>query len=98
MTHDATLRAMTRAERVLLNLVMLNFALFFGVALALGGDAVNGTVRDGHYYLMNHGKYTEVSRAVFRYSMVHTISVFVSFPLAWIASVRGYLRARRNRG
>ena len=47
----------------------LNFVVFFIVALVIGGDAVNGKVVAGHFYLSDHGKPTEVSEAVYTYSL-----------------------------
>lgn len=49
----------------------LNFFSFMVVAVLIGGDALNGRVSAGHYYLGNHGSYTEVSRSVFIYSACH---------------------------
>jgi len=60
---------------------MLNFLVFVGVALLIGGDAVNGHQSDGRYFLANHGRYTEVSRDVFTYSRVHCYTIFCSWPL-----------------
>jgi hypothetical protein len=74
--------AMARRERRLWFLALVNFLVFVAVAVPLGGDALNGTVRDGHYYLMQHGRYTEVSRPVFIYSAIHTLSLFVRHPWA----------------
>jgi hypothetical protein len=64
---------------------MLNFVVFFIVAVNIGGDAVNGSVRDGHFYVMNHGRYTEVSEQVFTYSRWHVYSIWITHPLAFAA-------------
>ena len=63
-----------------------NFAAFAIVASILGGDAVNGKVQDGHFYLGSHGRYTEVSQATYDYSRAHTHSVWVTHPLAIFAA------------
>jgi ABC-type spermidine/putrescine transport system permease subunit I len=63
-------------------LVILNFAAFWLISMKLGGDALNGKTENGRYYLMAKGKETEVSRSVWIYSMTHTISVLIGFPLA----------------
>jgi hypothetical protein len=68
---------------------LLNFAVFWVVAVRLGGDAVNGRMQDGHFYLASHGKYTEVSGRVFMYSRLHTYSVWVTHPLALLAVAWG---------
>lgn len=68
---------------------LLNFAVFWVVAGRLGGDAVNRRMQDGRFYLANHGKYTEVSERVFTYSRLHTYSVWITHPLAFLAAYRG---------
>lgn len=76
----------------------LNFTVYWFVALAIGGDAVNGKVVDGHYYLANHGHLTEVSRETFNYSLIHTRSIFVTHPLAFIALIVGAQIQRKHKG
>jgi hypothetical protein len=66
---------------------MLNFAIFFVVAQFIGGDAVNGFARDGHYYLNNKGHFTEVSRSVFMYSKWHVYSLFITHPLGIVSAL-----------
>src|SRR5207248_8596590 len=65
-------------------IAFINFTVYWVAALCLGGDALNGYARDGHYYLGSHGAYTEVSRAVWRYSYCHTISTWVTHGLVFI--------------
>ncbi len=65
----------------------VNFLVFAVVALMLGGDAVNGKIEAGRYYLANHGILTEVSYSVFLYSKLHVYSVFVTHPLGMLAGV-----------
>lgn len=67
---------------------MTNFVVFFLGALYLGGDAVNGRTVDGHYFLANKGHLTEVSHAVFMYSKCHTLSIFITHPLAILCAWR----------
>ena len=67
---------------------VLNFLAFVIVAVAIGGDAVNGKTIGGHFYLGCHGKLTEVSEAVYAYSLWHVRSVFATHPLAMLT---GYL-------
>lgn len=64
---------------------LINFASFVIIAQYIGGDAVNGHPSGGHYFLASHGRLTEVSRAVFEYSRWHTISLFVTHSLAFLA-------------
>jgi hypothetical protein len=67
----------------------LNFFAFMAMSTYLGGDAFNGYVADGHYFLRNHGRIIETTRTVFEYSRIHVLSVMVTHPLAifggWLA-------------
>jgi hypothetical protein len=88
-----------RFLKVICGICILNFAVFCVVAFEIGGDAVNGKVIDGNFYLAENGRLTEVSEGVFTYSLWHVRSLAVTFPLAMLA---GYLvkmesRERRRR-
>lgn len=75
-----------RLDRILALIVIaviLNFFAFFAVSMSIGGDALNGRVVNGHYYL-GPGKLKEVSPALFAYSRWHGISLFVTFPPAML--------------
>ena len=74
---------------------IINFASFYIIAVLIGGDAVNGKVENGKYYIANHGKYTEVSKSVFIYSRLHTYSMWVTHPVGILAM--GYLSVRGKR-
>jgi hypothetical protein len=67
-----------RALKAVGVLVWLNFMVFVGVAIWLGGDAINGYRLSGHYYLGMHGRYRGVSHAVYVYSYVHATVSMVS--------------------
>jgi len=60
---------------------VLNFLVFVAGATYLGGDAVNGKVENGRYYLFGvrtdseRKGYTEVSERVFTYSRWHVYSI-----------------------
>jgi hypothetical protein len=82
-----TKRRIHEACKIIGSIGIINFALFFVIALLIGGDALNGKVEAGHYYLGNHGKYTEVSFIVYAYSTFHTVSLFFTHPLAMIAGL-----------
>jgi hypothetical protein len=77
---------------------ILNFLIFLAGAIYLGGDAVNGKVEGGRYYLLGvraeagRKVYTEVSEPVFTYSKWHVYSVFVTWPLVMAAGFasKGY--------
>jgi len=70
--------------------VIANFLLFMGISLYLGGDAIQGYVVHGHYFITahgyGHGPSTEVTRGVFIYSEWHTISVLVTMPIMFLIS------------
>jgi len=65
----------------------LNFIAFWLIAVTIGGDAINGQMTDGRFYLYSHGVLTEVSEPVFRYSYVHAISVWITLPAAVLAAL-----------
>ena len=52
---------------------MGNFVWFLAESSALGGDALNGYVRDGHYFVISHGTATEVSQAQWEGSRAHAV-------------------------
>jgi hypothetical protein len=76
-------------------LALLNFLVFWVAAVYLGGDAVNGKADHGRFFLMSHGRYTEVSADLFTYSKWHAYSLWVTHPLAFVAA---YLLLRGKRG
>jgi hypothetical protein len=59
-------------------IAIVNFAACFIINISIGGDAINGHVTDGHYFLGSHGRYIEVSRAVWTYSYYHTVSMWIT--------------------
>jgi hypothetical protein len=65
---------------------VLNFVVFWIVAVLIGGDALSGEARNGRYFLSSHGHLTEVSHAVFVYSLCHVLSVFVTHPLGFVCA------------
>ena len=75
-------RTARRYLRPLVCLAFVNFAVLWGVAVTIGGYAVSGRVENGRYYLSDHGALTEVSRAMYNYSLVHTASTWVTHGLA----------------
>ena len=71
-----------RAYEIFLSIMAINFVLFFIGSFILGGDAINGHIEDGKYYLRMKEQLTEVSESVFMYSKYHSLSVIWSFSLA----------------
>jgi hypothetical protein len=68
----------------------LNFILFLAGAFYLGGDAVNGKIENGKFYVWGYNYhdgtkgYTEVSRSAFD-SRWHVYSVMTTWPLVILA-------------
>lgn len=78
-------------------IAIINFTLFVIIAIVIGGDAVNGRIEGGHYYLANHGQLTEVNYFVFLYSTIHVYSVWITHPLAMVAGIAYWITGgRRN--
>lgn len=72
-----------RGMQIFAVVVMLNFVTFFVACMLLGGDALNGHVEAGHYFLGSHGKMTETTAGIYRYSQLHAISNFFTVIL-WL--------------
>ncbi len=74
---------------LLYGIVAIGFANFFAfaaVAIVKGGDALNGYTANGLYFVGEHGRFTQVTKAFFMYSQWHAYSVFVTHPAAMIAA------------
>jgi hypothetical protein len=70
---------------ILVAIGFVNFFIFWTESMALGGDALNGHVTNGHYFLASHGSYTEVSQTVWTLSLIHAVATFVSWPFVMLA-------------
>lgn len=69
-----------------------NLVLYLIILFVLGGSADNGMVRNGRFYVGNHGKYNEVSKTTFRLNRIHgqtvVFSVFIGAAgLAWMRAI-----------
>jgi ABC-type multidrug transport system permease subunit len=78
--------------RVLIVIALVNFTTCWIIAYISGGFALGGKVEGLRYFLINHGRYTEVSHAFFVYSYVHSIAVFITHPAAVLCLIYYYLR------
>ena len=86
-----------RSLLIIAPLCLSNFLAFIAVAGSLGGDALNGKIVDGHFFLGSHGHFTEVTQAVFNYSAWHARSLFFTHPLAFLlGAIAGIEFKRRN--
>jgi hypothetical protein len=87
---------LTRLERVIFIGGLLNFVALFVISLWVGGDAVQGKVEDGRYFVAEEGRYHEVSALFFRLNQLHVASVFLTVPLSGIMAWCGERRAKRT--
>ena len=62
----------------------LNFFVCMAISAHLGGDALNGYVRAGHYFLCEHGRCIEVSQAIWHYSYWHALSAMIGILLVFV--------------
>ena len=66
-------------------LATLNFVLFFGSSLVLGGSSLDSKIEAGHYFVGDHGSYTEVWWPIYALSWLQGVSVCVSWPVVMLA-------------
>lgn len=72
---------------------MVNFVTFVAIAFYLGGDAVNGKIEAGHYYVFGvrseygYKVYTEVSERAFNYSKWHAYTLATTWVLMFAVSI-----------
>ena len=78
--------------------VCLNLVSWVAFTMSQGGDALNGKIEGGRYYLGSHGHYTEVSARKYQFSRCQTVSNMIILPivvggsLLWEYRRRGKLR------
>jgi len=79
-----------RRNRVCLGLIvlgLLNIAVYTMVYALIGGDAWNGGIHEGQHYVSGHfirsveGRPTPVSKGVWVYSYVHSITIWPSLAI-----------------
>jgi hypothetical protein len=73
-------------------LAMLNFALFWTIGAAIGGTA--DKVENGRFFVVSHGRHTEVSEEIWTYSYYHTRSVWITHPVGILSIAGAFLSAR----
>lgn len=80
---------------IISSFAMLIFMVFMDSALIFGGSAAHGAATNyelyeaGHYYLVNHGNYTEVSYEVFRYMEIIEPVGIIAFVVGFISTLIG---------
>ena len=70
---------------------ILNFLIFWHVSVYIGGNAVSGKVDNGKYFVSSHGDLTEVTASTWQYSYAHTVSTWITHPLAFVGWFLLYL-------
>ncbi|MCE9609194.1 MAG: hypothetical protein K8R23_03090 [Chthoniobacter sp.] len=88
---------MKKLSTIIFAVAIINFIAFAIGTAVLDGDAVNGKSEGGRYYVANHGKLTEVSRAAFTYSRFHCYAVWITHPLAMIFGLLFYRQKQREK-
>jgi hypothetical protein len=73
-------------------LAMLNFALFWTMGVAIGGTA--DKVENGRFFIVSHGRHTEVSEEVWTFSYYHTRSIWITHPMGMLSIAAAFLSAR----
>jgi hypothetical protein len=72
---------------------LLDFVLLFAASFCIGGDAVNGKIENGKYYVWGYRHqggvkgFTEVSRAVYDFSRWQVYSVWATWSVMLLGSV-----------
>lgn len=82
-------RRYSKTAQVLGIIAVVNFLSFLVATVVLGGDAISGHIEAGRYFLSSHGKLTETTHNLFRYSQIHGASLFLTHPLALLAGWLG---------
>jgi uncharacterized membrane protein len=65
-------------------LTLLNFLLFWWIAVLSGGSALNGRIIGDRYFVGDHGRYTQVSLGFWLFSYIHSLTVVASFVVLFI--------------
>jgi hypothetical protein len=80
------LKKILQVVAVLLVLVgTINFLWFLLECRSLGGDALNGFERDGHFFVVRGTQSREVESGAWHWNRLHAVSLFVTHPLGIIS-------------
>jgi len=66
---------------------LLNIAVFAALGLVIGGSALHGKIEKGRYFVADHGRFTEVSPAMWFFSYYHTKSIDVTHTLGMLSGL-----------
>ena len=73
-------------------LCMLNFAVFWTSSIGIGGEA--DKVENGRFFVVSHGRHTEVSEAVWTFSYYNSRSIWITHPLGMLSIAFAILMGR----
>ncbi len=76
----------------IIKITLINFTIYTVIAIIIGGDAVNGYARDGHYFLRLGGYINEVGYPLFLYSKIHTYILITNYALFLLFMVYYYIK------
>jgi hypothetical protein len=83
-SQDRPMNKRKKIYALLCFLVMINLFVYFVISDFMGGNAINGKIENGHYYLWGYSvtkgskDFTEVSKLVFYYSESHFFVTYLS--------------------
>ena len=89
-------RQLHPVTRVLIVLALVDFLVYAAFTIALGGDAGDGYVQAGRYFVSNHGVVKEVGRAAWVLNRAQGYSLYLLFPAAVIAFAIDSFRRREE--
>ena len=77
---------------------IIHFLVYSVIALFIGGDAVNGYAKDGHYFLRLGAYFNEVDYPLFLYSIIHTYVLIANYALLFLLAIFSVLvKGNRNK-
>ena len=84
----------TDLYRTALALTLLNFVAFAVVTSFFGGDALNGKIVAGQYFVGSKGTFTAVDRGYWIYSLIHAVVSLLSLVAVMVWGFVGLLTGR----
>jgi hypothetical protein len=70
---------------LLLVATIINWFVFFGISMYLGGDAVGILPSQDGFVVKSHGHHTAVSEAAWAFSLVYSTATLLGTPAIWIS-------------
>ena len=84
------MEATDRGQRILSSVAIiatLNWLIFWGVAVELGGTATNEGMLGGQYFVSSHGKLTQVTSLQWYYSYAHQRISFIGIAMVFATAI-----------